>query len=151
MLVILVGNVRTRKSDWRRARMKAGRIAVIPDELVGQYGNGIELQTAIEQDIKAGLESGFTVIYDGRNPSKGSRTLFAEIASRLGKSVVVINFGLGSIEQLEEAILMWPETPEKNWRQAYTEFIEAYEAPSASDKFIDKVYSYKYPFNLEAN
>lgn len=132
-LIVLVGNIGTGKSTYRKTKFNSGEVIICPDEW--GLNDGDEIERRIVNTLDKALENGETVVVDGNNVTKARRDFFLFFAREHKAKATIIDFGKGDVKSLERRIQSSPENSRSQWEQIHLSNQEKYQQPDESEKF----------------
>ncbi len=130
-LIILVGNIGTGKTHYRKTQFNGNEVIVCPDEWINL---GIELvQRKMITDIENGLKDNKTVILDGSNMKIKSREFFDGIIRKTNSTKKIIDFGQGTEKSLDGRIKASTNQTPEFWTRAHAHKKSIYEKPTLEE------------------
>ncbi len=132
-LIVLMGNIGTGKTSYRKKHYDNGEIILCPDEW--EKIPGTEKHQKLVTEIINGLKENKTVILDGINLFIKYRKDLVFFASRAGCKSILINFGPGDETSLNRRISNSPEHSPSEWRQIHEYNLNRYQEPSKEEGF----------------
>ena len=139
-LIILVGNIGTGKTSYRRATFTEDDVIIAPDEWIGLDKEGKQKKMII--DTEEGLSEGKTVVIDGNNMTVKSRAFFIHFANKAQCDVRIVDFGVGDANSLKRRIEDSPETNAQKWEAIHLANAKKYETPNL-DEGCDRIINIK--------
>lgn len=132
-LVVLVGNIGTGKSTYRKSHFDGDTVTVCPDEW--ELKEASEIQGRIIKLVEEGLSKRQTVIIDGNNLTRRARDRFLFFARKHGAKATIVDFGMGDQFSLERRAASSPEWSFKQWEEIHSQNQAEYERPEDNEKF----------------
>lgn len=130
-LVLMMGNVGTGKTFYRKKNFNNGEIIICLDE---HKGLSIEdSQHKLFTDLKEHLSNGSTVILDGNNLSEKARLTGLHFARKAETDVTVIDFGPGDETSLTRRLQDPRGLSTEYWKKIHYDNQKKYEKPELKE------------------
>lgn len=135
-LIVLVGNIGTGKTEYRKKHFNNGEVIICPDEWGLHYAS--QIGERIESLVKGNLSAGLTVVVDGNNVGKNIRNYFLGFARGYDSKATIIDFGKGNKKSLERRIQSSPNLTRLEWEEKHLNYQSEYERPD-EDEMYDEI------------
>ncbi len=128
---ILVGNVGTGKTTYRKERFINGEVIICPDEWKGLTEN--EVNDKIFSEIKRAISAKQSLVVDGNNIRRRLRKLYFQQDIDHQYRRIIIDFGPGNHQSLARRVESSDELSEEGWRRAHDNNRRYYQKPQMDD------------------
>jgi predicted kinase len=136
-LIVLVGNVGTGKSRFRKSTFNNKEIIICPDTWEGSKD---ELQRRMILEIEAALKEGKTVVVDGNNLTRQWRVIYLYFAKNAGCDCVAYDFGAGDDMSLQRRLSEPYNLSASDWTEIHLRNQKEYEKPDESEGFTKVIH-----------
>ncbi len=133
MLIILIGNIATGKTTYRKEKFKNKEIIICPDEW--HQLSSEDREEKFYSELHKHLSKGEMVVIDGNNICRNSRKKYKSYARTYGQKLVAIDFGQGNDETLNRPLSQKPQGEHSKWVISHEGYLSRYEKPSLEEGF----------------
>lgn len=136
MLILLIGNIATGKTEFRKLNFINGEKIICPDEWIGLNMN--EKNQKFISDLHKFLSERKVTVIDGNNINRKARKKYFQFAKLYNCSIEALDFGSGNNETLKRRLSDTKTEEHGVWIDSHNYYLRNYQKPVYEEGF-DKI------------